>query len=35
MGPYLQVLDLPRMSDTPWETFADNKSVFGRHGNVQ
>jgi ATP-dependent helicase YprA (DUF1998 family) len=23
-GPYLQVLDLPRMSDTPWETFASN-----------
>ncbi|MEZ3118201.1 DEAD/DEAH box helicase [Halobaculum sp. MBLA0147] len=22
-GPYLQALDLPRRSDTPWETFAD------------
>ena len=25
-GPYLQVLDLPRMSDTPWETFASSNS---------
>jgi len=28
MGPYLQVLDLPRMSDTPWETFADNNDLY-------
>ena len=27
-GPYLQVLDLPRMSDTPWETFADNHDLY-------
>lgn len=27
-GPYLQVLDLPRMSDTPWETFADNHNLY-------
>ncbi|MWG36098.1 DEAD/DEAH box helicase [Halomarina oriensis] len=26
-GPYLQVLDLARMSDTPWETFAANNSL--------
>ncbi|ELY95129.1 hypothetical protein C483_02156 [Natrialba hulunbeirensis JCM 10989] len=26
-GPYLQVLDLPQMSDTPWETFADNHDL--------
>jgi ATP-dependent helicase YprA (DUF1998 family) len=30
-GPYLQVLDLPRMSDVPWETFADN---HGLHDDV-
>jgi ATP-dependent helicase YprA (DUF1998 family) len=26
-GPYIQVLDLPQMSDTPWETFADNHNL--------
>lgn len=30
-GPYLQVLDLPRMSDTSWETFASN---HGLHDDV-
>ncbi|TKX37023.1 DEAD/DEAH box helicase [Halorubrum sp. CGM5_25_10-8B] len=30
-GPYLQVLDLPRMSDTPWETFADD---HGLHDDI-
>jgi len=26
-GPYIQVLDLPRVSDTPWERFATNHSL--------
>ncbi len=30
-GPYLQVLDLPRMSDTPWETFANDN---GLHSDI-
>ncbi|SFC04834.1 DEAD/DEAH box helicase [Halobiforma haloterrestris] len=30
-GPFLQVLDLPRMSDTSWETFASNQ---GLHDDV-
>lgn len=30
-GPYLQVLDLPRMSDTPWEEFAANN---GLHSDI-
>lgn len=30
-GPYIQVLDLPRMSDTAWETFAAN---HGLHDDV-
>jgi ATP-dependent helicase YprA (DUF1998 family) len=30
-GPYLQVLDLPRISDTPWETFGNN---HGLHEDV-